>query len=60
MVRPDPHDLSIFCVERNARLWRILCPYYSELLDAGDSCQSWSRNLAECIAIPDEESIDAE
>ena len=60
MMRPDPRQLSMFCVECNARLWHILSAYQSEALDAGDNCRSWSRNLAEFIAISDEENMKVE
>ncbi|KAM0799069.1 hypothetical protein BDR22DRAFT_336729 [Usnea florida] len=59
MTRLDPHRLSMFCVELNARSWHILSPDHGGLLDAGDTCQSWSGNLAESIAIPDEANIKA-
>ena len=60
MMRPDRRQLSMFCEALDARLWHILSPNYNEPPDSGDACQSWSRNLAESIAISDEENIKAE
>ena len=60
MMRSNPHQWSMSCMELDTCRWHILSPYHGESPDASNTGQPWSRNTAESTAVSDEENIKAE